>query len=119
MKQIVNIESKTSKKLAVNVELKPQCGECEIDFKSEYHLVSHMKSSQHIIKTSLNRKFEYNLNEKSTKAKLLKGALKSPFSKEFKSTCAVLNFSDGSYFFSVLPAIEVWKEMKGTGNRQH
>ena len=70
-----------------------QCNECDINFKSEYHLENHIKSSQHLINTGINRKFSYKLNQKTTKTKLLKGALKSPLLKELKSSCAVLNFS--------------------------
>ena len=56
-----------------------QCDDCEIAFKSEYHLENHMKSSQHSIKTGLNRKFGYTLNHKTAKKQATEGCLqKSP-----------------------------------------
>ena len=91
-----------------------QCDGCEINFLSEYHLENHLASSQHLLKIGLNRKFGFKLNQKATKTKLLKGALKAPFEKEIKSSCLVLNFNDGSYFYSVLPLIEVWKAKNAT-----
>ena len=86
-----------------------QCDDCEIAFKSEYHLENHMKSSQHLIKSGLNRKFGYKLNHKTAKNKLLKGASRNPLVKEVKSSCEILNLNDGAYFVSVLPLIEQWK----------
>ena len=86
-----------------------KCNECEINFKSKYHLENHLESPQHMLKSGLNRKFGYKLNQKATKNKLLKCALKAPFEKDDKPTCIVLNFNDGSYFYSVLPAIQFWK----------
>ena len=90
-----------------------KCDDCEITFKSEYHLENHVKGSQHQIKSGLNRKFSYKLNQKNAQKKFLRGAEKNPFLKEHKSTCAVLNFNDGSYFHSVLPLIEDWKRVSG------
>ena len=49
-----------------------------------------MKSSQHAIKAGINRKFEYKLNQKNARSKLIKGAAKNPLVKEMKSTCAIL-----------------------------
>ena len=92
-----------------------QCNDCEINFKSEYHLETHMKTSQHVIQSGLNRKFSYKLNQKNAKKKLLQGASKNPYVKEQKSTCVVLTFNDGSYFYSVLPLIEDWKMRKASG----
>ena len=86
------------------------CSECELDFKSEYHLNNHMKSSQHAIKAEINRKFEYKLNQKNARAKLIKGAAKNPLVKEMKSNCSILNLNDGSYFYVVLPLIENWTQ---------
>ena len=86
-----------------------QCDECEIAFKSNYHLSNHVKSSHHLLKASLNRKFNYKLNKKAVKSKLVNGANKAAFTKEIKSNCIILNFNDGSYHFSVLSTIEDWK----------
>ena len=91
------------------------CEECDMDFKSDYHLENHIKGSQHSIKRGINRKFGYDLNKKETKRKLLKGASKNPFLKEAKSTCEILHFNDGSYFVCVLPLIEKWKVAQEAG----
>ena len=109
-KQIENvIGNKSEVEKKVFNEKNTQCDKCEIGFKSEYHLNNHIKSSEHLFKMSMARKFGYNLNKKATKTKLLKGAAKVPFENEVKPNCIIMNFSDGSYFYSVLPAIESWK----------
>ena len=72
---IQNSESQVVIKSSEDVKI--QCDDCDVDFKSEYHLDNHIKSSQHLIKTGLNRKFSYKVNDKTTKSKLLKGALKN------------------------------------------
>ena len=92
-----------------------ECEECDTKFKSQYHLESHLKGSQHSIKSGINRKFGYNMNLKTTKRKLLRGASKNPFVRETKSTCEILNFSDGSYFVSVIPLIEQWRLKQESG----
>ena len=92
-----------------------QCEDCETTFKTEYHLENHLKSSQHSIKSGLNRKFGYKLNQKTARNKLLKGALKNPLVKEVKSSCEILTLNDGAYFVSVLPLIEEWKVKQKTG----
>ena len=74
-----------------------------------------MKSSQHVIKAGINRKFDYKLNQKNARTKLLKGATKNPLNKEMKSTCAILNLNDGSYFYVILPLIEKWKQTQSSG----
>ena len=66
-----------------------QCEDCETIFKTEYHLESHLKTSQHSIKSGLNRKFGYKLNQKTAKSKLLKGVSKNPLVKEVKSSCEI------------------------------
>ena len=87
--QIVNEDSE-------NQVLNAQCDDCDVAFNSSYHLETHKKSSQHLIKSGLDRKFKYKLNQKTTKSKLLKDALKAPFEKDVKSTCTILHFNDGS-----------------------
>ena len=78
--QIDKCKTPDPKDNAVSNEYKgiTQCNECEINFKSEYHLENHMKSSQHLISSGINRKFGYKLDQKTTKTKPLKGALKNP-----------------------------------------
>jgi hypothetical protein len=114
MKQIENKESDRCLALNSSVVSNTQCNDCEINFMSEYHLQSHLASSKHVLRTGLKRKCGYKLNQKATKAKLLKGAQRAPFEKEINSTCLVLNFSDGSFFYSVLPLIEFWKSKLAT-----
>ena len=110
-KQVMNIQEPTNEIVSSEVN----CNECDIDFKSDYHLSNHLKSSQHAIKAGLNRKFNYKLNQKNTRTKLLKGAARNPLVKEMKSTCAILNFNDGSYAYTILPLIEIWKKKNASG----
>ena len=59
------------------------------------------------------RAFEYTLNKKRAKAKLLKGAKReNHLDVEFKSGCANLRFSNGSYFKLILPLLRNWFEEK-------
>ena len=115
MKQVMSIHDPANKIVSSEDQSLAQCSECELDFKSEYHLNNHMKSSQHAIKAGINRKFGYKLNQKNSIAKLIKGAAKKPMIKEMKSTCAILNLNDGSYFYVVLPLIENWTQKNSTG----
>ena len=107
------IEKYASK--AIHMEDNFECRECDIGFKSRYHLENHIKGTQHSIKSSINRKFGYDMNQEATKRKLLRGASKNPFVKEIKSSCEILNFNDGSYFVSVIPLIEQWKLKQESG----
>ena len=59
------------------------------------------------------RAFEYLLNEKSAKAKLIKGAKRIPFDVEDNSSSSNLIFSVGSWKNAVLPSVSYWKEVKG------
>ena len=55
------------------------------------------------------RVFEYALNSKRAKAKLLKGAMRGKrLVVEKKIGCVNLIFSDGSYFQTVLPLLRLW-----------
>ena len=110
MEIIKKNEMKVVNESSVNQILNAQCDDCDVAFNSSYHLENHKKSSQHLIKSGLDRKFKYKLNQKATKSKLLKGALKASFEKDVKSKCTILHFNDGSYFYSVLPTVESWKE---------
>ena len=57
--------------------------------------------------------FNYQLNDKASKAKLVKGSKRVPFEVEENSTSINLNFSAGAWLTSVLPAIRYWGEIKG------
>ena len=59
------------------------------------------------------RHFEYNLNEKSAKAKLVKGARRCPLEKFPKSGSLNLVFNPGSWSNVVLPSIRYWDQSKG------
>ena len=55
------------------------------------------------------RTFDYDLNEKRAKAKLLKGAKRAKhLNVEIKSGCVNMRFSDGAYFEVVLPLLREW-----------
>ena len=56
------------------------------------------------------RAFDYVLNKKKAKSKLLKGAKReSHLELDFKPGCAILSFSDGSYFQLILPLMKDWR----------
>ena len=59
------------------------------------------------------RSFEYTLNKKRAKAKLLKGANRRHLEVELKSGCANLRFSDGAYYKIVLPLLNDWNQKTG------
>ena len=60
-----------------------------------------------------NRNFDYDLNEKKAKAKLLKGARRAKhLNIEIKSGCVNMRFSDGAYFEVVLPLLRNWHKME-------
>ena len=59
------------------------------------------------------RRFEYDLDDKATKAKLVKGSKRAPFLLEVNSTSCTLIFSSGSWFHVVLPSNRYWNEIKG------
>ena len=60
------------------------------------------------------RAFDYVLNKKKAKSKLLKGAKReSHLELDFKPGCAILSFSDGSYFQLILPLMKDWRERTG------
>ena len=85
----------------------------DMDVESEDHLGRNAENYED--KSIPNRRFGYVLNQKTAKKKLLMGALKAPFEKEEKSSCLVLHFNDGSYFYSVLSIIESWKKLFASG----
>jgi hypothetical protein len=59
------------------------------------------------------RRFEYDLDDKATKAKLVKGSKRPPFLVEMNSSSSTLIFSSGSWFHTVLPSNRYWNEIKG------
>ena len=68
-----------------------------------------------VIKTGDNRRtFEYNLNDKAAKSKLLKGARRDSFEVVKNQTSCNLIFSVGAWNHVVTPSKQYWNQMKGT-----
>ena len=57
--------------------------------------------------------FDYELNNKAAKVKLLNNSKRIPLEIEKKSTSINLNFSVGAWLTAVLPAVRYWNEVKG------
>ena len=74
----------------------------------------HVKDSDLCIIPETIREFEYKLNEKSAKAKLVKNAKRAPIEIEDNSTSSNLKFSVGAWKNVVMPAIYYWKDVGGT-----
>ena len=55
------------------------------------------------------RLFTYDLDEKATKAKLIKGAKRNPFEIVEKKTCVVINNSDGTFQNVTKPTLDTWE----------
>ena len=76
-------------------------------------LLNNVESSIINVDNDNGRVFEYTLNKKKAKAKLLKGANReNHLDVEFKSGCANLRFSNGSYLKLILPLLKNWNENK-------
>ena len=56
--------------------------------------------------------FDYELNDKAAKAKLVKGSKRIPLEIEENSTSMNIVFSVGAWLTTVLPAIRYWNEIK-------
>ena len=63
-------------------------------------------------RTNSSISFEYELNDKSAKSKLLKAAKRTPLDVEENALSSNLVFSAGSWYHSVLPAVIYWNEVK-------
>ena len=59
------------------------------------------------------RIFKYDLSEKATKAKLLKGSKRTPFLIEENSSSSNFVFCVGSWHSVVLPSVGYWTEIEG------
>ena len=70
-------------------------------------------------KTSTNgendRRFNYDLTEKTMRAKILKGAKQEPLEMEERKTCTNLVFNAGAFQITVLPAVNAWKTYSENG----
>ena len=67
-----------------------------------------VKSSEVVARSDYARDFNYVLNDKASKAKLLKGAKRAPFVIEENSSSNTLIFSAGAWQRIVLPLIKYW-----------
>ena len=81
--------------------------------KEQVSIEEHVKSSDIHKKTSAFITFDYELNDKSAKAKLLKAAKRKSLEVEDKSGATNLIFSAGSWYHTALPAVKYWDEVKG------
>ena len=58
------------------------------------------------------RNFDYRLNEKSAKSKLMKSTKRAPFEIEENSTSSTMLFCLGSWYGIVLSSIAYWDEIR-------
>ena len=73
----------------------------------------HIKISDLEIESNQSITFNYELNDKSTKSKILKASKRAPFEIEKNSTSCHLIFSAGAWVHRVLPSVEYWDKIKG------
>ena len=80
----------------------------------EYSKSSLVKLNGDVVINQEDRAFEYILNEKRAKAKLLKGAKRAQNLKiEVSRGCVNMRFDNGSYFEIVLPLLREWSKKCG------
>ena len=89
--------------------LRPVAITCIVEFQSIKDLV---KDSETVVSEENGRQFEYNLDEKNAKMKLLKGAKRSPFEIVKNNGSINLVFNLGSWKTIVSPSILYWKQVK-------
>ena len=58
-------------------------------------------------------KFDYELNDKASRVKILKAADRPPIEMEENSTSSNLVFSAGAWFHVVLPSVQYWTDIQG------
>ena len=73
----------------------------------------HVKSSELFKKVDSVQVFDYELNDKSAKNKLIKAAKRPPIEVEDNSSSSNMIFSAGAWFEAMLPAVKYWNEVKG------
>ena len=77
----------------------------------------HVITMDNYVKNSMNfkntRTFNYQLNDKAAKSKLIKSAKRAPLEVEENTNSTNINFSLGSWYGIVLPTIQYWKEVGG------
>ena len=75
----------------------------------------HQSIEQYVKNSELDRNviaFDYTLNDKAAKAKLIKAAQRQPIEIEENSTSSNLIFSAGAWIHVVLPAVKYWSEVE-------
>ena len=90
--------------------LENECNEGEVNISEENCMKAHMKNH----KNDTGRIFQYDINEKRAKKKLLKGAKREEnLDIEIKPTCVNMRFSDGAYQEVVMPLLREWSRNVG------
>ena len=80
----------------------------------EFETVEDFVMDSEVINRKDNRRtFEYDLDDKAAKAKLLKGAKRIPFEIVKNSSSSNLVFSIGAWNHVVLPSVRYWNQSKG------
>ena len=81
----------------------------------KYSNIKQIVNQTEVMKSSdTPRQFVYNLNDKATKAKLIKGAKRNFFEvKENSSSCNLI-FNLGAWANIVNPSIKYWEEVQGS-----
>ena len=72
-----------------------------------------VKDTELMNETQNRRTFQYNMNDKAAKGKLLKGAKKEAFEVVKNQASCNLDFNPGSWNHVVLPTLEYWNQIKG------
>ena len=76
-------------------------------------LVDLVKESEQKIPSDVERAHEYKLNDKTAKAKIIKGAKRIPIELVENVGSSTLNFSVGAWNHVVLPSVRYWDSIKG------
>ena len=76
-------------------------------------LEEHVKSSDVFNSKNSSITFDYHLNDKAIKTKLLKAAKRTPIEVEENSSSTNLVFSAGAWYHTVLPSVRYFEEVKG------
>ena len=73
----------------------------------------HVKSSEVYKNMNSPITFDYKLNDKASRSKLLKAAKRTPLEVDENSTSTNLVYSAGAWYHVVLPSIKYFEEAKG------
>ena len=81
-----------------------------VEAKTSLSIDTHVEKSLSFMRS---RNFNYNLNLKAAKNKIIKGAQRTPFEIEANTTSSNIVFSLGAWFKTVLPSIAYWSSIAG------